>query len=186
MIQGGSTTFSKFSKMMHWLLAAIIFFLIIIGIYMGDLPRVTDDEKLFVHQLYEIHNSIGVVVLLLVALRIGLKKAIGPQPQLPAAFVGKERLVIQSVKKLLLLFMLLLPINGYLVSNSNGDPINFLGLFYLPTLINQSEPLNGILSAVHMIGGWLMLLLILAHVAIVFKHWLEDEGTEKDILQRML
>jgi cytochrome b561 len=186
MIQGGSTTFSKFSKMMHWLLAAIIFFLIIIGIYMGDLPRVTDGEKQFARLLSEIHKSIGVVVLLLVVLRIGLKKAVGPRPKLPAAFIGKERLVIQGIKKLLLLFMLLLPINGYLVSNSNGDPINFLGMFELPILINESEPLNGILSALHMISGWLMLLLILAHIAIVFKHWLEDEGSEKDILQRML
>jgi cytochrome b561 len=180
------TEFSTFSKTVHWLLAAIIFILIIMGIYMGDLPTVTAEEERFFLQLYTIHQSIGIVVILLVAIKITRMLITGPQPQLPAVFAGKERMLIRSIKKLLRILMLLLPLNGYLMSNANGDSIVFFWLFELPALVGKSESLYTALYAIHMIGGWLMLLVILAHVAIIFKYWLENEGTEKDIIRRML
>jgi cytochrome b561 len=186
MTHSSSTEFSTFSKIMHWLMAAIIFILIIMGIYMGDLPRVTAEEKRFFLQLYAIHQSIGIVVILLVSIRITRMIIAGPQPQLPAVFAGKERMLIRSIKKLLLILMLLLPLNGYLMANANGDSIVFFWLFELPALIGKSESLHTVLYAIHMIGGWFMLLVILAHIAIVFKLWLENEGTEKDLIHRML
>lgn len=186
MIHRSSTEFSSFAKSMHWLMAAIIFVLIILGIYMGDLPTVTAEEKQLFQQLHAIHQSVGIAVILLVAIRTIRMLTAGPQPQLPAVFVGKERMLIRSIKQLLHIMMLLLPLNGYLMANADGDSILFLGLFELPALVGKSESLYTALYAIHMIGGWLTLLAILAHSATMFKYWLEHAGTEKDLLRRML
>jgi cytochrome b561 len=167
-------------------MAAIIFILIIMGIYMGDLPRVTAEEEQFFQLLYTIHQSIGIVVILFVSIRIIGMLTAGPNPKLPEVFVGKERMLILGIKKLLHILMTLLPVNGYLMSNANGDSIMFFWLFELPALIGKSKSLYDALYTIHMIGGWLMLVIVVTHIAIIFKYWLENEGTEKDILRRML
>ncbi len=186
MIRNTATKFGSFSKVMHWSMAGMIFALIIIGIYMGDLPRVTDEEKQFVSQLYAIHKSFGVFAMLFMAIRLAWITVVSPNPPLPALFTGRERILIEAIKTALYLMMIMLPLSGYLMSNANGHTVTIFGLFELPMVISQGQTSYNLLQAIHMIGGWLMLLIILAHVAGVIKHYLEDEGTEKDVLQRML
>ncbi len=186
MIRNTATEFGSFSKVMHWLMAVIIFTLIIFGIYMADLPRVTNEEEMLVFQLYGIHKSFGVIVMLLVFLRFVWMKTISPNPPLPAVFVGKERMIVEVTKILLYLMMVVLPLSGFLMSNANGHPITLFGLFELPVVISANKALHSFLHAIHMLGGWLMFLVISMHMAGVLKHHLEDEGTEKDVLQRML
>ncbi len=186
MIRNTPTEYGSFIKVIHWLTAAIILVLIMVGIYMADLPRVTEEEKQSVMQLYGMHKSFGVVVMLLVVLRLGWL-LVNPSPALPAVFEGKERLLVESLKKLLYLLMIMLPISGYLMSNAGGHPIMLFGLFELPALIGEDKAIGGVAKAMHMLGGWAMLLVVLVHTAGALKHrLLEEKGSEKDILQRML
>jgi cytochrome b561 len=185
MMRNSTTEYGTFSKVMHWMMATIIIILIAVGIYMTDLPRDTDEQKQFVFQIYGMHKTFGVIALLLIAVRLVWLK-VSPNPPLPAVFEGKERMLIEGLKKLLYLMMVLMPLSGYLMSNAGGHPIKFFGLFELPALIGENKAFGGIVHEMHEIGGWIMLFVILLHVAGAVKHWLKEKGSERDILQRML
>ncbi len=185
MLKNSATEYGRFSKTMHWLMAAIIITLIAVGIYMADLPRETDAQKQYAFQFYGMHKSFGVIALLLIAIRLVWLR-ISPLPPLPSVFAGGERLLIESVKKLLYLMMLLVPLSGYLMSNAGGHPIVFFGLFELPAVVGKSKEFGEIVHEMHEIGGWVILLLVLLHVAGAIKHRLQERGSERDVLQRML
>ena len=185
MIRNSTTEYGTFSKVMHWLMATIIIGLIAVGIYMADLPRDTEEQKQFMFQLYGMHKSFGVIALLLIVMRLVWLK-INPNPTLPAVFENKERLLIEGLKKLLYLLMVLLPLSGYLMSNAGGHPIQFFGLFELPAIIGKSKAFGGFVHEMHEIGGWIILFVVLAHVAGALKHRFMEKGSERDILQRML
>lgn len=185
MSNNSATEYATFSKVMHWLMAAIIITLIAVGIYMADLPRDTEAQKQYAFQFYGMHKSFGVVALLLIAIRL-MWVRINPNPPLPAAFDAKERMVVEGLKKLLYLMMIVLPVSGYLMSNAGGFPIHFFGLFELPAVIGKSKEFGGIVHEMHEIGGWVILLLVLAHMAGAIKHRLQEKGSERDILKRML
>ncbi len=185
MLKNSATEYGTLSKVMHWLMAAIIITLIAVGIYMADLPRDTDAQKQYAFQFYGMHKSFGVIALLLIAVRL-IWLRVSPNPPLPAVFDGKERLLVESLKKLLYLLMIIVPVSGYLMSNAGGYPINFFGLFELPAIVGKSKALGGFMHETHEIAGFAILFVVLLHMAGAIKHRLKEKGTEKDILQRML
>ncbi len=185
MIRNSSTEYGAFSKVMHWLMAGIILPLIMVGIYMADLPMVTDAEKQFALMLYGAHKSFGVVMLLLVAIRL-VWMTLNSTPPLPAVFDEIERKLVEGLKRLLYLMMIIMPVSGYLMSSAHGHPIELFGLFKLPALIGKNESVFGFLHGMHMIIGWLMLMAVMAHVAGALKHRFLETVSGKDILQRML
>lgn len=185
MLKNSATEYGALSKLLHWLMAAIILTLIGVGIYMADLPRDTAEQKQHAFQFYNLHKSFGVVALLLIALRLVWIR-ISPAPQLPGVFEGKEKMVVKALQGLLYLLMILLPVSGYLMSNAGGHPINVFGLFEMPAVVGESKALGGFAHEMHEIGGWLILFVVILHMAGAIKHRLKDRGGESDILKRML
>jgi cytochrome b561 len=185
MFKNSTTEYGTFSKVMHWLTAAIILALVAVGIYMADLPRDTDLQKQYAFKFYGLHKSVGVIALVLIAVRL-IWLRISPNPTLPAVFAGKERLLVDGLKKLLYLLMIIVPVSGYLMSNAGGYPIKFFGLFELPAIVGKSKALGGFVHEVHEIAGFAILFVVLLHMAGAIKHRLKEKGGERDILQRML
>jgi cytochrome b561 len=185
MLKNSATEYGTFSKVMHWVMAAIILTLLAVGIYMADLPMDTEAQKQYALQFYGMHKSFGVIILLLLAVRLVWLK-VSPNPALPAVFDGKERLLVEGLKKLLYLLMIIMPVSGYLMSSAEGHPVLFFGLFELPALIGKNEEFGDILGEVHEIAGYTLLVVILVHMAGAIKHRLKEKGSERDILQRML
>lgn len=173
------------SKTLHWLMAGIIITLIVVGIYMADLPRDTEEQKQYAFQFFNLHKSFGVLALLLVIVRLAWL-SVSPAPALPAVFSAKEQRVVKLLQAALYLLMVLVPVSGYLMSNAGGYPINFFGLGELPALVGKSKGLGGFAHEAHELMGFAILAVILLHVAGAIKHRLKDKGGESDILQRML
>jgi len=185
MLKNSATEYGSLSKTLHWLMAAIILTLIFVGLYMAELPRETAAEKEYAFQIFDLHKSFGVLALGLIILRLVWIR-ISPAPALPAAFEPKEQKVVKILQSLLYLLMILVPLSGYLMSNSAGYPINFFGLFEMPALVGKSEGLHEFTEEAHEIGGWAILVLVVLHMAGAIKHRLKDKGGETDILKRML
>jgi len=179
----GSQTlsYSGFSKLLHWMMALMIFGLVAVGLYMAELPDDAPNRA----QLYGMHKSMGVLLLILLLVRLAWLR-IRPAPALPEAFAAKERLVIKGVQAALYLLMALLPISGYLMSTAAGYPVTFFGLFKLPALVGESKELAGFAKEMHELGGYATILFVLLHMIGAVKHRLKDKGGPTDILQRML
>jgi cytochrome b561 len=185
MLKNSATEYGSLSKTLHWLMAAIILTLFFVGLYMADLPRETAAEKQYAFQFFNLHKSFGVVILGLLALRL-LWVRITPAPTLPSAFAPKEQMVVKALQSLLYLLMIVVPLSGYLMSNSAGYPISFFGLFDMPALMGKSEGIHELTEEGHEIMAWAILALIALHMAGAIKHRLKDKGGETDILKRML
>jgi cytochrome b561 len=80
--------------------------------------------------------------------------------------------------------MLIVPLSGYLMSNSYGFEVKFFGLT-LPNLISQNIDLAKDFGEIHEISAFSLAGLIALHIVAVIKHRFFDQK-ENDVLKRML
>ena len=83
----------------------------------------------------------------------------------------------------LAVLMFAVPLSGYFYSLAAGFPVVYLGVLPLPVLIAPDPQLKQWLVLLHHLLAWLLLTLLVAHVAAALKHRLVDHD---DVLQRML
>ena len=169
----------------HWLIAIFIFANIWLGWWMSRL------KGLAMFELFQLHKSIGITVLLLSVLRLGWR-LINPAPAYPAHMSRSERLAATAVHWLLYGFMILLPLTGWIIVSAS--------LYNLPTLLFKTVPWPHIgfvhnlpsgtrkmvedqIGAIHESLAWTLLALAAFHVAAALKHHLVDRD---DVLTRML
>lgn len=75
------------SRILHWVMAVLIIFLLGLGIYMNDF---LDKDSVNRLDVYNLHKSLGVVVLILVFLRI-INRLLTRTPALPFAISALEK-----------------------------------------------------------------------------------------------
>ena len=163
MLFNTASSYGLISRANHWISAFVFIGLIALGIYMHELE---DSPEKF--QLYDLHKSLGVGLFLLMILRLMWLK-VNPNP----AQLSKnkfENVLGHAVKGILYLAMIMLPISGWLMSNSAGYDVSFFSLFTLPNLVGENETIHEIAEAIHGTMGPLMIIVILLHVAGALKH----------------
>lgn len=181
MLKNTAEEYGSFTKALHWLMAALIAALVIVGLYMGELDR----EDPMRRELYGLHKSLGVLAMLLIIVRLAWLRS-SPAPALPAVFTKNESRLVSTIKTVLYVLMLLMPISGYLMSVAGGRPVSFFGLFDLPSLMGKSEGMHEFFEGAHSIMGYLIIITVLVHIAGAVKHRVKDKNGESDILKRML
>lgn len=161
------------AMLLHWVQAAIVIWLLWLGWTMIDLPKGGERSA-----AYSLHKSLGLVALLLVAVRLGWRRRY-PAPPLQA--IGWEALLARAVHVGLYLFLVVAPLAGYLASSFTPYAIKLFGI-ELPKAGWPDEALNGLFKGIHVAAVWTGAGLIGLHVAGAVKHALLRDGT----LQRML
>jgi cytochrome b561 len=129
------------------------------------------------------HKAIGITVLALTVLRVAWRLVHRPPP-LPAFTPAWERGVAHATHWTLYVLLLVMPLSGWaMVSGPEGRrPLTWLGVADLPYL-----PVSGATAGAgheaHELLGWLMLALVVLHVAAALRHHLILRDS---ILLRML
>lgn len=185
MFNNSSSEYGLFSKLLHWLMAIMIIVLIGVGLYMAGLPKETTEQKQYAFQFYDLHKPFGAIMLMLIIVRLSWLR-LSPPPELPAVFDAKEKTITLTIRSLLYALMLLIPVSGYIMSNSAGHPINFFGLINLPAIVGKSEDLRSLAHTAHKTMAFAILALIALHIAGVLKHRIKDKDGDSDLLKRML
>jgi len=177
--------YSAVAMLLHWLIAALIFTNIWYGWRMGQVKGLAQFE------LFQLHKSIGVSVLLLCLLRLGWRLIAAPPP-LPASLTRVERVIASATHWILYGFMIVLPLTGWVVVSAS--PYN------LPTLLFKTVPwphlafihdlpmmtrklIEDGVGDVHEWLAWSLLALAGLHVAAAIKHLVWDRD---DVAARML
>jgi cytochrome b561 len=127
------------------------------------------------------HNSVGMLVLLLVVARIVWKLANSGRP-VPLG-VAWQRKAAAAGHGLLYLLILLQPITGWLIVSTGGRPVEFFGWFTFPAIAAANHDLHELLEDVH---EWLfnaMVIVAIVHIAAALYHHLL---LKDDTLRRML
>jgi cytochrome b561 len=151
-----------------WLVAGAIFATFPLGLYMADLPL--SPRKL---QLVSYHKWIGVTVLALMCLRLAWRLTHRPPP-LPAAVPAWQRRAAMIAHWALYVLLLAIPMSGWLYSSAAGVPTVYLGLWQLPDLVAKDKALADALNLAHKSLNFVLLGLVVVHVAAALKHHFVD------------
>jgi cytochrome b561 len=118
--------------------------------------------------LLDLHRHLGLCVLLLFALRVGLRLRWGRLPAV-ATLAWPLRLAAALMHAALYASILLLPLLGWALSNAAGQPVHFFGLA-LPALVAPDFDLADQLLLWHQNAAWTLLALVVLHVAAALWH----------------
>jgi cytochrome b561 len=120
MLANSGNRYGLLSRAIHGIMLLLIFGMLGVGMYMADLDKTDELRKV----LFGLHMSTGVLVLMLAVIRIAWLRA-SPAPRLPTALQNWEKTLTTLVKSLMYLLMLLIPISGILMVNTNGHAVGF-------------------------------------------------------------
>jgi cytochrome b561/polyisoprenoid-binding protein YceI len=171
------------AKSLHWLIAALIFVLFPLAWTMGDFSGL---EKF---KLYNIHKSIGLTVLALMALRL-FWRALRAPPPLPETVAKRERAAAHLVHFALYAALFLMTLSGWAMISASGKPSSLFnytpfplipGLSGLPAADKKS--LAALFKGVHEVTAYALVALVALHVAAALRHaFILKDG----IMSRML
>ena len=153
--------------------------MLILGTVMGYI----DKENPLKLQLYSIHKSTGVTILMLMLIR-AIWRWINPIPALPDTLMSWQRKTARWSHSLLYALIIIMLLSGMVMSTATGHTIPFWGLFkfYMPWA-PKNKTLASITSTTHLTLAWMIATLVVLHVAAAFKHHHIDKN---DVLSRML
>lgn len=120
-------------------------------------------------QLYSYHKWTGVTVAGLLLLRVVWRR-LHPPPALPAPMPAWEVAAAHASHLLLYLFMIGVPVSGWLMSSAKGVTTVYFGLWALPDLLARDEALGEWLGSLHRTLAYAFAGLVSLHVAAAFKH----------------
>lgn len=185
MIRNTRSAYGYIAIYLHWTMAALIIGMLGLGLYMVTLPIFEPAT----YTLFQLHKSIGFVILALVALRL-LWKITGITPDLPENTPRWERVAAHLGHISLYALMLLMPLTGWLLVSTSplGLPSVFFNLFEVPHLpvpgfLGQKAEVSEFFTSVHGWAAYAFIAVILVHFGAALKHYFIYKNK---VLQRML
>jgi cytochrome b561 len=167
--------FALLSRILHWLMAAMLLSMLFIGIAMVSSPSAY-------HRLVAIHRPLGIAILVLAIAR-ALNRQFTELPPFPETMSSLERRVASASEKLLYALMFALPLVGWSMLSAGGYPIVMCGSFHLPPILPASPQGYAVLRKAHTVLAYTLFLTFLGHLsAILFHTLIVRDG----ILRRML
>lgn len=160
-------------------MALIIISLLSVGFYMTNLLDPEDPNRGFI---YGLHKSFGALILCLIVFRIVVRFSTSI-PRLPDSIGKLTQKFAHLAHILLYTLMILMPLSGYLMSNSYGYPVHMFGI-HLPMIVEKNYELGKLFALAHQILGFSFVVILTLHIAGVVKHRF-FEKPENDVLKRM-
>jgi len=171
-----TTHYTATAKVLHWLMAALLFGLLALGFYMHDLPL--SPNKL---QLFSWHKWAGVTAFLLLGFRLLWRISHRP-PALPDSMPKLMQFAAHAGHLMLYVLMIAIPISGWLMSSAKGFQTVYFGLLPIPDLLDKNKELGDLLVLVHKSLNLLFVAVLSGHIGAALKHHFIDKDV---ILTRM-
>ncbi|MBX9843316.1 MAG: cytochrome b [Xanthobacteraceae bacterium] len=154
--------FPLLSRILHWTMAAMVLAMLFIGI--GMVSSVSQ-----YHRLVAIHKPLGILVLILVAIRL-LNRLLNPPPPLPSGMPGWQRVAAHGSHVVLYALMFAVPLVGWAMLSAARYPIVLYGPLQLPPIAPQSPVLFAVLRETHTVLALLLFVTFLAHLGAALMH----------------
>ncbi|MEA2812696.1 MAG: hypothetical protein QOI93_393 [Rhodospirillaceae bacterium] len=154
--------FPMASRLLHLTMAAMVLAMLFIGIAMvGSLADY--------HRLVAIHRPLGILILVLVALRLA-NRLIRPAPPLPLDMPGILRFAAHASHALLYALMVALPLVGWAMLSAAGNPVVLIGAWHLPLILPPSDALYALLRPLHTVLAFVLFATFLVHLGAALMH----------------
>ncbi|MGY4305693.1 cytochrome b561 [Bradyrhizobium sp. USDA 4369] len=164
------------AKILHWLVVALLAIQYPIGWLMPELHANTPPGAPMI-----LHISFGLTILMLIVVRFvwRLTHPVAPESSLPPW----QRLSSEAVHWMLYAMVLASTVTGWLFASFRGWSVSYFYLFPLPMLAGRNPAGNRAIDGLHQAAEWLLLILIVVHVAAALAHVFVYRDR---IMQRML
>jgi cytochrome b561 len=169
------TQFAFLSRILHWLMAALLIAMLFIGVSMvsslGDY-----------HRLLAIHRPLGISILILALMRL-VTRLLNRTPTLPPTVPPTERFVMKISEALMYILFMALPLVGWAMLSAGHYPIVMFGSVHLPPIMPARPELYAMLRKTHTVLAYTLFLAFLAHMSgVLFHTWIVRDH----FLSRML
>jgi cytochrome b561 len=177
-VPAATEPYSSTARTFHWLTAALVATQVPLGVYMVYRGEATKFDAT-TGTLYDTHKLLGVTIFAIVLLRLLYRLARGAPGHEPT-IEPWQRVVSRINHWLLYLFLLLVPIGGYLGVSYYGAAAPF-GI-QLPVFVEKNEDLAKAVFNLHRLGALILLALVTLHVtAALYHHFIRKDN----VLRRM-
>lgn len=185
-----STRYTKIAVILHGLIALGIFAMFALGWYMSEIPKEAAkqiafdlfDVGIYTWQLAEeasprtfyfnLHKSIGVTILALIAFRIFWRITHRP-PAMLASYKAWEKKLATGTHHILYLLMVAMPVTGILMALYSKYGLMWFGIDVFGGLDNKD--LRDLFKEVHETVGVILLITIILHAVGALKHKFIDK-----------
>ncbi|PZP62532.1 MAG: cytochrome b [Pseudoxanthomonas spadix] len=180
MTRANAQRWGAVSQTLHWLILLLLLVLCVVGLTLDDLPRT---PKYF--WVYTAHKSLGITVLVLVALRLAWRLYAGAPPPVPGT-PRWQHAIATLTHVLLYAVMFAMPLSGWLYDSASGlRPFKFFGLFDMPKLVAPDEHLRHLAHSAHEWGLYMLIVLVVLHAgAALYHHLFQGDATLARMLPR--
>lgn len=162
---------------LHWAMAVLLIFMILLGWNMED------NEARF-----QLHKSVGITILFLALARLGWR-FVNPPPPFPDGMTNLEKTASHLVHMAFYALMIGVPLVGWFMVSVSPFQVSTvlygaLSWPHIPFTDGlRSEAMYGVAEFFHSKSAWLIFALLALHVAGAVKH---EMGAEDGVLKRML
>jgi len=175
-----TTKYALTSRILHWVMSILIIFLLGLGIYMTDF---IDNESSNRLEVYNLHKSLGMVVLILIFLRI-INRLLTRTPPPPFAISALEKKLAKFGHFTLYFLMVTTPLSGYLMSSFAGYPVKLFAI-EIPSIFEANFKFAGFFTEAHELSAFSLLGFLVIHILAVIRHRFFDKPGN-DVLNRMI
>lgn len=160
--------YGSLARILHWTTVLAVMVMIPVGMAMTS-----EGFEAIGDQLYIVHKNLGVLILLLIAVRLAWRLTHPPTP-LPDSVPPLQRRIAGTTHALLYALLLIMPVTGYIRTVGGDFPIELLNALGVPPLVPVMEETAKIVSVIHKFSAYALLALITAHVTAALHHALID------------
>jgi len=169
MLRNTTDTYGIVAVTLHWLVAAAVAGLFVLGLWMVDLTYYDS----WYRRAPAIHKGIGVLLFLIVALRLGWR-SMGIRPAPLAGHSRLEREAAATIHMLLYVLLFAVMLSGYLISTADGRSIDVFGLFQVPATLTGLPEQADLAGDIHLVLAITLVSLAATHALAALKHHIVD------------
>jgi cytochrome b561 len=163
--------FGIVSRALHWTMAALVIVMLALGTRIADMQP--DLSTLW---LYDLHKSLGFVVLALALIRLIWHRISPPPLPIGAPSAWGTRLA-RAAHILFYCLLIAIPMSGWIASSATGIDVMLFDRWVLPAIAPVSEQWEQRGFALHGALTTGLFFLILVHVMAALKREMEGDGT---------
>ncbi|TVQ56189.1 MAG: cytochrome b [Rhodobacteraceae bacterium] len=160
-------------RVLHWIVAVLVIGMIPGGLIFTEFDNRDAIEGLFgagsFNRFYDLHKSVGVVVLALMAARVGAM-LVWPAPARTPPLSPPVRLAATVSHAALYVLLIVTPLLGWAGVSAFRAPIPVFGFFEMPPIAPQDRELSRWLLDLHSACAFAIAALVTIHVAAAFWH----------------
>ena len=173
-LKNNASDYGLVSRVFHWVMAFCVMFMLALGLVLSNFSG--DWKPLAL----KIHASLGIVVLIMVALRF-LWHFYSRVPPLPASVKRPLRIAATACHAGLYGLMVAMPFSGWAMMSAFGKKVTFIGM-PLPALCAKNLHNALLLKSLHSILGYALIGLCVLHIAAAMYH---HAIAKNDVLKRI-